>query len=89
MKDDQIQLQAETISKMRKSLLKLLVKAEYMTTIEIPIPLERIEWYIRFLNGMINWSYNHTYITQKQFEKLDEVRILFKSIELPETEAPF
>jgi hypothetical protein len=89
MKDDKIQLPAETISRMRKALLKLLVKAEYMTTIEIPISLEHIEWHIRFLNGMINWSYNHTYITQKQFKKMDEVRILFKSIKLPETEAPF
>jgi hypothetical protein len=89
MKNDQIQLSAEKLSMMRKSLLKWLIKAEYMTTIKIPIPLERIEWYIRFLNGMINWSYNHTYITQKQFEKLDQIRILFKTIELPETEAPF
>jgi hypothetical protein len=79
----------------RTGIVKYIVKAEYMLTLEWntkdtpPLPINKIEWCIEFLKSMANWGYNHTYITQRQYELVKDIIKLLKSYKLPKTEAPF
>jgi hypothetical protein len=73
----------------KAGIIKYLVKTEYMLTINTSISQVKLEWCHKFLTGMSNWGYNHTYITQAQCDKVKDVINLIKSVKLPKTEAPF
>ena len=73
----------------KAGIIKYLVKAEYMLTIDTSIPIPKLHWCVKFLSSISNWCYNHPYITQRQYELVKDIITLLKSVKLPKTEAPF
>ncbi len=73
----------------KSGIIKYLVKAEYMLTIDTPISIPKLEWCVKFLTSISNWCYNHPYITERQYELVKDVVKIIKSVKLPKTEAPF
>ena len=73
----------------RKGLIKYLTKAQHLQTIDNPINPAKLEWCVKVLNNMCNWSYQHDYFTERQAEVTTDVVKIIKKVELPKTDLPF